>query len=306
MPHLTSGCGFPLFVFAKPHERITTMGLPYQLLLKTNNLFPKIVHPFNLQNDGTKTYAMWQYEKGYDTIKLYMDHYTKEEMFEGKEVLDMGCAAAGKSLYYVSLGAAHVTGVDIVAHYKAEAEAMAEQLGFADRFTFVLGSAYEMPFEDARFDTVIMNDFMEHVDNPAAALKEAMRLVRPGGRIFINFPPYYHPTGAHLSDAINIPWVQLFYSDDALIRAYKELIRGVPDEAERLALRFYTDENGVERIGYINKMTLGRFRRILHDLGVTPCYYKEVPLRRYFALFAKLPVLKELFVKMAVCVIEKQ
>lgn len=282
------------------------MGLPYQLLLKTNNLFPKIVHPFNLQNDGTKTYAMWQYEKGYDTIKLYMDHYTKEDMFEGKEVLDMGCAAAGKSLYYVSLGAAHVTGVDIVAHYKEEAEAMAEKLGFTDRFTFVLGSAYEMPFEDARFDTVIMNDFMEHVDDPAAALREAMRLVRPGGRIYINFPPYYHPTGAHLSDAINIPWVQLFYSDDALIRAYKELIRGVPDEEERLALRFYTDENGVERIGYINKMTLKRFARILRDLGVKPYYYREIPLRRYFALFAKLPVLKELFVKMAVCVIEKQ
>ena len=86
------------------------MGLPYQLLLKTNHWFPKVVHPFNLQNDGTKTYAMWQYEKGFDTIKLYMDRYTKEEMFEGKEVLDMGCAAAGKSLYYVSLGAAHVTG----------------------------------------------------------------------------------------------------------------------------------------------------------------------------------------------------
>ena len=280
------------------------MGLPYQLLLKTNNWFPKIEHPFNMQNDGTKTYAMWQYEKGFDTIKLYMDRYTKEDMFEGKEVLDMGCAAAGKSLYYVSLGAAHVTGVDIVEHYRAEAEGMAEKLGYSDRFTFIIGSAYELPFDDRSFDTVIMNDFMEHVDNPAAALKEAMRLVRPGGRIFINFPPYYHPTGAHLSDAINIPWVQLFYSDDALIRAYKELIRGVPDEAERLALRFYTDEDGVEKIGYINKMTLKKFKGILRDLSITPQYYREVPLRGYFALFAKLPILKELFVKMAVCVIE--
>ena len=280
------------------------MGLPYQLLLKTNNWFPKIEHPFNLQNDGTKTYAMWQYEKGFDTIKLYMDRYTKEEMFEGKEVLDMGCGPAGKSLYYVSLGAKHVTCVDIVEHYRAEAEGMAEKLGFSDRFTFVIGSAYEMPFEDRSFDTVIMNDFMEHVDNPAAALREAMRLVRPGGRIFVNFPPYYHPTGAHLSDAINIPWVQLFYSDDALIKAYKELIRGVPDEAERLALRFYTDEDGVERIGYINKMTLKKFKGILRDLAITPQYYREVPLRKYFTLFAKLPILKELFVKMAICVIE--
>ena len=280
------------------------MGLPYQLLLKTNNWFPKIVHPFNLQNDGEKTYAMWQYEKGLDTIKLYLDRYTTDDMFAGKDVLDMGCAAAGKSLYYVSLGAKHVTGVDIVEHYRAEAEGMAEKLGFSDRFTFVIGSAYEMPFDDRSFDTVIMNDFMEHVDNPSAAIKEAMRLVRPGGRIFINFPPYYHPTGAHLSDAINIPWVQLFYSDSALIKAYKELIRGVPDEAERLALRFYTDENGVERIGYINKMTLKKFKGILRELSIVPQYYREVPLRRYFALLAKIPGIKELFVKMAVCVIE--
>ena len=280
------------------------MGLPYKLLLATNNWFPRIVHPFNLQNDGEKTYAMWQYEKGYDTIKLYMDRFSRDEMFRDKDVLDMGCGAAGKSLYYVSLGARHVTGVDIVEHYKADAEKMAKELGFSDRFMFVLGSAYEMPFEDRCFDTVIMNDFMEHVDKPEAALREAMRLVRTGGRIYINFPPYYHPTGAHLSDAINIPWVQLFYSDDALIKAYKELIRGVPDEAERLALRFYTDENGVERIGYINKMTLKKFKGILKSLGVTPYYYREVPLRSYFAPLAKIPGIKELFVKMAVCVIE--
>ena len=275
-----------------------------KVIIAVNRLFKAPVHPFNLQNDGEKTYAMWQYEKGYDTIKLYMDRFSRDEMFRDKDVLDMGCGAAGKSLYYVSLGARHVTGVDIVEHYKADAEKMAKELVFSDRFMFVLGSAYEMPFPDRCFDTVIMNDFMEHVDNPEAALREAMRLVRTGGRIYINFPPYYHPTGAHLSDAINIPWVQLFYSDDALIKAYKELIRGVPDEAERLALRFYTDENGVERIGYINKMTLKNFKGILRDLAITPQYYREVPLRKYFTLFAKLPILKELFVKMAICVIE--
>ena len=280
------------------------MGLPYRLLLATNDWFPKIVHPFNLQNDGSMTYGRWQYEKGYDTIRLYMERFTKEEMFSGKEVLDMGCGAAGKSLYYVSLGAAHVTGVDIVEHYRAEAEEMAAELGYSDRFNFVLGSAYALPFADGSFDTVIMNDFMEHVDRPEEALREAMRLVRPGGRIYVNFPPYYHPTGAHLSDAINIPWVQLFYSDDALIKAYKILIHGVPDEAERLSLRFYTDKDGKEKIGYINKMTLKRFAGILKNLSVKPYYYKEVPLRPYFALLAKLPGLRELFVKMAVCVIE--
>ena len=286
-------------------KRRTCMGLPLWLLLKPNKLFPKVVHPLNLQNDGEKTYAMWQYEKGYDTIALYMEHFSKEEMFRGKDVLDMGCGAAGKSLYYVSLGARHVTGVDIVARYKEEAETFAKQLGYADRFSFVCGSAYALPFADASFDTVIMNDFMEHVDDPKAALQEAMRLIRKGGRIYINFPPYYHPTGAHMSDAINIPWVQIFYSEKTLIAAYKKLIEGVPDEKERLALRFHTNEKGEEYIGYINKITLSRFRSILKELSVTPYYYKEVPLRPYLLPLAKLPGIKELFVKMAVCVIEK-
>ncbi len=280
------------------------MGLPLWLLLKTNNWFPEIKHPFNMQKDGEMTYGRWQYERGYDTIRLYMDRFTKEEMFRDKDVLDMGCGAGGKSLYYVSLGARHVTGVDIVSHYRGEAEGMARELGFSHRFTFVLGSAYALPFADASFDTVIMNDFMEHVDDPAAALTEARRLVRPGGRIYINFPPYYHPTGAHLSDVIRIPWVQLFYSEKTLIAAYKRLVSGLPDEEDRLSLRFSKDAHGEEHLTYINKMTLARFKKMCKALNIVPYYYKEVPLRRYFAPLAKVPRLKELFVKMAICVIE--
>ena len=34
-----------------------------KILLALNKLFPLPVHPFNLQNDGVKTYAMWQNEE---------------------------------------------------------------------------------------------------------------------------------------------------------------------------------------------------------------------------------------------------
>ena len=60
------------------------------------------------------------------------------------------------------------------------------------------------------------------------------------------------------------------------------------------------------KIGYINKMTLSRFKKMLKKLGVTPVYYKEIPLRKFLTPLAKLPLTKEMFVKMAVCVIEKQ
>ena len=43
-------------------------------LHQCNKLFPKPVHPFNLQNAGGKSYAEWQYEKGAETIKFYVQH----------------------------------------------------------------------------------------------------------------------------------------------------------------------------------------------------------------------------------------
>ena len=271
----------------------------------TNRIFPKVVHPFNLQNDSQKTYAMWQFEKGEDTIRLFLDRYSLDDLFRDKRVLDLGCGAAGKSLYYVTQGAKKVTGVEIVSHYQAEAEALAEQLGLSDRFEFVSASALDLPFPDGSFDTVIMNDFMEHISDPEGVLRESMRLLAPGGRIFINFPPYYHPYGAHLSDVINMPWVHLFFTEHMLVDAYRDLVHGLLDEQERLDLRLAKDQNGKEYFGYINHMTLKRFGRILSALQITPEYYAEIPLRSIVRPLAKLPLTRELFVKMAVCVIAK-
>lgn len=170
-------------------------------------------------------------------------------------------------------------------------------------FTFIAGDVTKLSLPEKSFDTIIMNDFMEHAADPEKVLKEAMRLLKSNGRIYINFPPYYHPFGAHMSDAINIPWVHLFYSDKTLIRAYKELTAGLPDQQERLSFRFSTDENGNEYISYINKMTIKKFQNILRNLNITPKYYDETPLRNFLKPLAKSP-LKEYFVKMVTCVIE--
>ena len=281
------------------------MRFSTRLIRLTNRIFPKIEHPFNLRNDGGLSYARWQYEKGADTIACYQGLATPEEMFRDREVLDMGCGAGGKSLYYAALGARMVTGVELVEHYRAEAEDLAAELGLSERFRFVCASALALPFPDGSFDTVVMNDFFEHVSEPELALREALRLLRPGGRIYLNFPPYYHPTGYHMSDAIHMPWVHLFFTERQLIAAYKDLIRGLPDEQERLALRFSKDAAGEDRYTYINRMTLRRAKGIFRALDLRPEHYREIPLRPFLAPLAKLPVLRELFVKMAVCVIRK-
>ena len=276
-----------------------------KLLLALNKLFKAPIHPFNLQNEGVKSYAMWQFERGAQTIAFYTKRYSQEEMFKNKTVVDIGCGAAGKSLYYASCGADKVIGVEILEKYRAEAEKLAADLNLADKFEFVCADAAHLPFEENSIDTIIMNDAMEHVDNPEAVLTECLRVIRKGGRIFINFPPYYHPTGAHLSDAIFIPWVHMFFREDVLIESYKHLAKNYPDGAERIEFRISENAQGEAYFSYINHMTIRRYKKILNKLGITPAYYKEEPLRSIVAPLAKLPLFKEMFVKMAVSVIEK-
>ena len=277
-----------------------------QLLLAVNRLFPLPVHPFNLQNEGKKSYAMWQYERGENTIAFYRERYTTEEMFRGKTVLDVGCGAAGKTMYYASQGVEKIVGMDIVAHYKDEAEALARELGFADKFEFVVGDAAQTGFPENTFDTIIMNDAMEHVDRPDLVLAEVRRVLKPGGRLYVNFPPINHPFGAHLSDLIGMPWVHLFFSEDTLIAAYKELCKTVPDGADRIAFRISKNEQGKEYFSYINHMTIKRFDGLRANAGMKQVYYREVPLRGFLTPLAKCPGLKECFVKMVVCVFEKE
>ena len=269
-----------------------------------NPLFKKPVHPFNLNNEGIMTYADWEYEKARDALELYNDRFSPREMFEGKEVLDCGCGEGGKTVYYAGFGAKRVVGVDIFPEYGEKSRAFAEKKG-CHVFEFRAADAAALPFPNGSFDTVVMNDFVEHVSQPEAALREALRVLKPGGRIYTNFPPYYHPYGAHLSDAIGIPWVHAFFRDDSLIRAYRDLVEDLPDGEDRVSFRFSADENGKDYISYINKMTIRRFQGILESLSITPLHYEEIPLRPFLGGLSRTKLFHESLTRMVVCVIEK-
>lgn len=280
------------------------MSISVKILKTVNKLFPLPVHPFNTQASGEMTYAKWQYNKGEETIKFYLEYTDTDTMFKDKMVLDVGCGAGGKSLYYLSKGAKKVIGIDVVEKYKEESEGLAKELGFSD-FEFYVQDAAATDFADNTFDTIIMNDAMEHVAKPEAVLAEMERILKPGGKLYVNFPPYNHPYGAHLSDVIGMPWVQAFFSDKTLIAAYKDLVADKADGEDRINFRIGLNEKGEEYFSYLNKMSIKRFSGIKKNTGFKIAYYKEVPLRSFLKSFCH-GFLKEYFVKMVVCVFEKQ
>jgi len=55
---------------------------------------------------------------------------------------------------------------------------------------FYQASVYECPFDDGSFDLVFSSHVLEHLYDPVKFMKEAYRLIRPKGLIFI-IVPYY-------------------------------------------------------------------------------------------------------------------
>ncbi len=97
------------------------------------------------------------------------------------DLLDVGCGQ-GRLLKLLASRAQRVVGVDIDpgARRLARAELL---LAGLPNCSLRQGSMYSLPFEDAEFDTIILDDVLRDADDPAAALGEAKRLLRSGGRM---------------------------------------------------------------------------------------------------------------------------
>jgi len=53
-----------------------------------------------------------------------------------------------------------------------------------------VASGAPLPYEDARFDAVVSMDVVEHIIDPLPWLAEALRVLKPGGRLFLTTPNY--------------------------------------------------------------------------------------------------------------------
>jgi ubiquinone/menaquinone biosynthesis C-methylase UbiE len=89
---------------------------------------------------------------------------------------------------------------------------MAKQLGpklaaSRRRATVIEDSAERLPFEDASFDTVVATLVFCTIPDPGAALREAARVLKPGGRLlFIEHVRSEDPSLARWQDRLERPW----------------------------------------------------------------------------------------------------
>ncbi len=101
----------------------------------------------------------------------------------GDSCLDVGCGTGPDlgALAAIVGGGGRVVGVD-----RSEAlAAAAARRPETGTIKLVVADAHRLPFADAEFDACRADRTLQHVGDPAAALREMARVTRPGGRVVV-------------------------------------------------------------------------------------------------------------------------
>ena len=202
-----------------------------------------------------------------DEKRFPWDSYFKQDLtplLQGQqEVLDLGCFTGGRTAaWYERYGLGRICGLDTSELFLDAARQFAEHKGI--KAEFKLGKGESLPFEDGTFESVLSFEVFEHVQNPGLVLNECHRILKTGGRLYLAFPGFFHPTGHHLALVTKAPGVHYLFSAETIIKAYNEIL----EERGEGAVWYARQKPGLEeweRGNTINGLTHARFRGLIRN-----------------------------------------
>jgi len=152
----------------------------------------------------------------------------------------------------------HVTVCDINAEMLRVGQRRAEEAGYAERADFVCGDAMKLPFSDREMDAYTIAFGIRNVTRIEAALAEAYRVLKPGGKFLcLEFSPTVVPMLQKGYDAYSFNVMpkmgELIANDSDSYQYLAESIRRFPTPANFEAM---IKKAGFSRTGY-RTMTAG-------------------------------------------------
>jgi ubiquinone/menaquinone biosynthesis C-methylase UbiE len=156
----------------------------------------------DLREAAGRLYAAFAFGRASGVYELVTDHEAwrrncrrMAELVEGPRVLDLGVGPGTSALEMASADASlrHV-GLDLSAAMLRRASARARARGLP--LPLVRGDALALPVRDGSFDGATGHSFLYLLPDPARALAEVRRALRPGGRVVFLEPSAGAPSVA--------------------------------------------------------------------------------------------------------------
>lgn len=142
-------------------------------------MFAAIARSYDLNN---RVHSLWQ-------DQMWRRFAVKKAVPSKTEVvLDVACGTGDLSEAFARAGVEKVVGLDFtfemleIARHK---QGVLPAARHGDRITYIQGDAQRLPLADASVDIVSIAFGIRNVLDPAQALREFRRVLRPGGRVVI-------------------------------------------------------------------------------------------------------------------------
>jgi cyclopropane fatty-acyl-phospholipid synthase-like methyltransferase len=106
----------------------------------------------------------------------------------GSRVLDVGCGTGAPAIRLAKQADVHVVGITTSRRQVEMANASASAATVSDRVRFAHADALDLPHGDRAFDAAFALEATVHFADRARFLREAVRVLRPGGTLVIAEP----------------------------------------------------------------------------------------------------------------------
>jgi len=122
----------------------------------------------------------------------------------GMHVLDAGSGIGGTARMLAREHGCRVTGIDLTPEYVAVAETLSRRMGLADTCEFRVGSATDLPFDDAAFDAAVTFHVAMNIEDRQRFYGGLSRVLKPGAPLCV----FDVMKGPAPGMAFPVPWAE--------------------------------------------------------------------------------------------------
>jgi 2-polyprenyl-3-methyl-5-hydroxy-6-metoxy-1,4-benzoquinol methylase len=234
----------------------------------------------------------------------FLFDYSQFKDVKNKRILEIGCAEAGLLKFYHKKGAV-CSGIEL-SDIRYNNALLLDKKKEIDLFQADIcdPNSYSKHIKK-KFDMIIMRDVIEHIDNKKIALANIFEILKPGGKLFMSFPPKYCAYSGHQQTIPNflgkLPFIYMF--PDVIYKKYLKLISCPEKMIEYLILTKRT------------RVSIRKMQEIVKSLGFNilnhskwfsrPAYAFRFNFPKIKNPFSFIPILDEIFSNGVLYLLEK-
>jgi len=221
-----------------------------------------------------RNYALFAHERG----RLVADILQTFMQLKDARIIDIGCGVGGASLALAERGAS-VVAIDADEEKISALDNMTREQGLSVHAVAVLLEEFDE--RPNSFDAVVLQDVLEHLNNPVVSIRRINALLKPNGFLYISTPNRWSPLNILSDPHWNLPIVAMLPRKRVQFVVQKWLKRVEKEKTDLAALFSFSQlqrlltRNGFE-MQFVNRRVAEKMFSEPRCVLNSPCHLKMV------------------------------